>query len=137
MPDPGDDISGYQVHESKVRAAPPNIQVEPRQKDDGDHGEADEEDGKQGVQLAQARVALGWLQKHLDQVEDVEGEGAEAKYESTIAQEGGCMGRVARVGIGGLAPQPEEEIEEEEARAEEEEEEQSTHLQPSLCIFSF
>ena len=136
MPDPGNDISGHQVHESKVRASPPNIQVQPRQKDDGHHGETDKGDRQQGVHLAEARVALRWLQQHLDQVEGVEGEGAEAKHESTVAQEGGCMGRVARVGIGGLASEPGEEVDEEEARAEEEEEEQSTHLQSS-SFFSF
>ena len=69
MPDPGDDIGGYQVHQSKVRTTPPHIQVQPRQKYDGDHGEGDEDQCQQGVQLTQPGVALGRLQKHLDEIE--------------------------------------------------------------------
>ena len=46
------------------------------------------------------------------------------------------MGRVARVGVRGLAAQPDEEVDEEEARAEEEEEEEAAHLQsPSYFCF--
>ena len=133
MPDPGDDICGYQVHQSKVRTTPPHIQVQPRQKYDGDHGEGYEEQSQQGVQLAQPGVALGRLQKHLDEIEQVEGEGADAKNEGTIANEGRCMGGLARVGKG-LASQPEEEVDEEEAGAKEEKEEQAAHLEISFAL---
>ena len=128
MPDPGNDISGHQVHESKVRASPPNIQVEPRQKDDGEHGEGDKEQGQHSVQLAQHRVALRRLKDHLNEVERVKDEGAEAKHKSSIAEESWCMGGLARVSKG-LEAKPKQEVEEEEAGAEEEVEEQPAHLQ--------
>ena len=128
MPDPDNDIRGHHMHESKMRSPPTHIEVQPRQKDDGEHGEGDKEQGQHSVQLAQHRVALRRLKDHLNEVERVKDEGAEAKHKSSIAEESWCMGGLARVSKG-LEAKPKQEVEEEEAGAEEEEEEQPAHLQ--------
>ena len=91
MPDPSHSIGGDNVHESKVRTSPSQEEVQSWKKDDDDHGEADEHDRQQGVHLAHCGVALSGLDEHLDEVEHVDEDCAEAEDESTIADEGRSM----------------------------------------------
>ena len=80
------------MHESKVRTSPSQEEVQSWKKDDDDYGEADEHDRQQGVHLAHCGVALSCrLDEHLDEVEHVDEDCAEAEDERTIADEGRSM----------------------------------------------